>query len=81
VVLSDIVGYPGLESVLPLLNKMGTVKVGESGIVDCGNYYFKLDAEWVVLIVEEYEAIKLIAPESVIERILQELGIDITTSR
>lgn len=57
------------------------MKVGESGIVDCGNYYFKLDTEWIVLIVEEYKAIKLIAPESVIERILQELGIDITTSR
>ena len=69
VILTEAGGYSGFERVLAILKKMGAVKIGESGLIDFGNYYFKVGGKWVVLVEEEYTDIRLIAPESVIKRI------------
>ena len=69
VILTDTAGLAGLEKVLALLKEMDAVKIGESGMVDLGNYYFKVGGKWVVLVEEEYTDIRLVAPDSVIKRI------------
>ena len=73
IILTEAGGYLGLEKVLAILKKMDAVKIGESGMIDLGNYFFKVGGKWVVLVVQEYEEIKLIAPEAVIKRIQHEL--------
>jgi hypothetical protein len=74
--LTGIVGEPGVEQVLAALKRMDAVKVGETCTPadELGNYYFKVGGKWVVLVVEEYTAMKLIAPQSVNERVQHELG-------
>lgn len=69
VTLNDIVGESGLIKLVTILNKLNSTKVGESCTPadEVGNHYFKLNGKWVVLVVEEYKPIKLIAPKTVIE--------------
>jgi hypothetical protein len=55
---------------------MDALKIGESCTPadEPGNYYFKVRGKWVVLVVEEWTAIKLVAPQALIDSIKRELA-------
>jgi hypothetical protein len=74
--LAGIVGDPGLQRLLVVLAKLGAKETGEAWTPadELGNYYFKLQGKWVVLVVEEFTAIQVIAPPVVIGSIQNELG-------
>ncbi|MDB6068584.1 MAG: hypothetical protein JWR26_4792 [Pedosphaera sp.] len=65
-----------MERVLSVLEKIGAVKIGEACTPadEVGNFYFKAKGKWIVLVVEEWTAIKLIASQPFINIIKTELA-------